>query len=144
MYHITEILLACQQLKLLYEKMITEVAKKHNLGRMEVDVLLFLWNNPTLDSAKDIVEIRQIAKSYVSKTVESLVEKELLTAAADKEDRRKIHLEVNKNAEKIVKEARQTQNKYLKIIYKDVTKEEKETLKKIMEKMVYNVKEELL
>lgn len=100
MYQTTEILLICQQLKQLYQKKISDVAKKHGMSRIEVDILLFLSNNPTCDTAKDIVEIRQIAKSYVSKTVEYLVEKELLHAVSDKEDRRKVHLEVSKKQER--------------------------------------------
>lgn len=143
MYQTTEILLICQQLKQLYQKKISDVAKKHGMSRIEVDILLFLSNNPTCDTAKDIVEIRQIAKSYVSKTVEYLVEKELLHAVSDKEDRRKVHLEVSKKAREIVKEARQMQKDYLKIIYKGITKEEKDILKIIMEKVIHNVEEEL-
>lgn len=143
MYHTTEILLICQKLKQLYGNMITDVGKKYDMSRIEVDILLFLSNNPTCDTAKDIVEIRQIAKSYVSKTVEYLVEKEMILPVLDKEDRRKVHLKVSKKAGEVVKEARKVQKDYLKIIYKDITTEEKNILKISMEKVARNVEEEL-
>ena len=94
MSNTTEILVSASMFGKLYSKMIMEVADKYSMNKVEVDILLFLNNNPKYDTAKDIVELRGIAKSYVSKSVDKLVAKNFLSIHADKEDRRVIHLKV--------------------------------------------------
>ena len=53
-------------LKTLYARCIEEVCTAYKLTRMELDILLFLANNPCYDTATDIIEIRYLAKSQVS------------------------------------------------------------------------------
>ena len=45
-------------LKRAYDAALKPVAEAHGLTRNEVDVLLFLANNPGYDTARDIVELR--------------------------------------------------------------------------------------
>lgn len=89
MNNTTEVLMATSMFGKLYTKKILEVASKYNMNKVEVDILLFLNNNPQYDTAKDIVEVRGIAKSYVSKSIDKLVEKKLLSLNVDKKDRRR-------------------------------------------------------
>ena len=63
-----------------------------DLTMREVHVLLFLANNPGYDTARDIVELRGLAKSQVSQAVELLVSRGLLRRVADGADRRVVHL----------------------------------------------------
>ena len=65
-----------------------------DLTMREVHVLLFLANNPGYDTARDIVELRGLAKSQVSQAVELLVSRDLLRRVADGADRRVVHLEI--------------------------------------------------
>ena len=78
MSNTTEILVSASMFGKLYSKMIMEVADKYSMNKVEVDILLFFNNNQKYDTAKDIVELRGIAKSYVSKSVDKLVEKDKL------------------------------------------------------------------
>ena len=108
-----------------------------------MDILLFLNNNPQYDTAKDIVEVRGIAKSYVSKSIDKLVEKKLLSVNVDKKDRRIIHLKVESSANTVIKEALEAQKNYVDTVYNGISKEEKDILKPIIYKMIKNIKEEL-
>ena len=60
----------------------------------EVHVLLFLANNPGLDTARDIVALRGLAKSQVSQAVERLTDQGVLSRCPDEADRRIIHLAI--------------------------------------------------
>lgn len=42
--------------KKIYDQSLEPVCKKYQLTRMELDILLFLANNPGYDTAKDIIE----------------------------------------------------------------------------------------
>ena len=143
MNNTTEVLMATSMFGKLYTKKILEVASKYNMNKVEVDILLFLNNNPQYETAKDIAELRGIAKSYVSKSVDKLVAKNFLSIHADKEDRRVIHLKVENLAGEVIKEALEAQRKYVDTIYNGISKEEEEVLKEIVNKMLSNIKKEL-
>ena len=143
MNNTTEVLMATSMFGKLYTKKILEVAGKYNMNKVEVDILLFLNNNPQYDTAKDIVEVRGIAKSYVSKSIDKLVEKKLISLNVDKKDRRIIHLKVESSANTVIKEALEAQKNYVDTVYNGISKEEKDILKPIIYKMIKNIKEEL-
>lgn len=56
-------------IKTLYANCVKEVRIHHKITRMELDILLFLANNPCFDTAKEIVEIRCLSKSQVSSSL---------------------------------------------------------------------------
>ena len=62
-------------MKRLYEEQFEEICQKYQITQNEADILAFLANNPDYDTARDIVEIRMITKSYISKSVENLIKK---------------------------------------------------------------------
>ena len=75
MNNIINYLVTGKSLKKAYGKYMEGIGEQYGLSRMEIDVLLFLYNNPGHDTASDLVELRSIAKSYVSMAVESLTRK---------------------------------------------------------------------
>lgn len=53
-------------LRRLYTRRFAELLRETGLNQAEMDVLLFLANNPPYDTARDIVRRRGLAKSHVS------------------------------------------------------------------------------
>ena len=66
-----------------YARQFEPAAAKYGLSQLEIDILLFLHNNPERNTARDIVEMRGFAKSNVSNAVESLRQKGYLAAEPD-------------------------------------------------------------
>ena len=64
-YNSTKILAGGQKMKRLYEEQFEEICQKYQITQNEADILAFLANNPDYDTARDIVEIRMITKSYI-------------------------------------------------------------------------------
>ena len=77
-----------------YGKLLEPICQEWKLTRTELNVMLFLYNNPEFDRAADIVSHRGIAKSHVSLSVASLEEKGLLRRRYSELDRRTAHLEL--------------------------------------------------
>ena len=77
-----------------YDQQFLPLLEKTGLSMREVHVLLFLANHPGQDTARDVTELRGLAKSQVSQAVEVLTDRGLLARRADGEDRRIIHLEI--------------------------------------------------
>lgn len=135
----TQILLRFQNFNKLYKKLQNDICDKYNISHIELDIILFLYNNPQHDTAKDLVQLRGIAKSYISKSIDLLLKKGLITTIEDEKDRRKIHIKIKDKSLNIVEEGKIVQSKFLNIIYKDISQEEKDNLQNILNKIAKNV-----
>ena len=123
-----------------YYKFLAPICREESLTRNELDVLLFLHNNPEYDRATDIVSRRGIAKSHVSLSVSTLEEKGLLHRRFDESDRRTAHLELTGSGRNIAARARDIQLRYFEAIYRDISPEEFEVWKKIVLKVQSNIR----
>lgn len=138
----SEILAVTNQFNKFYSMRITETAMEFHMSKVEMDVLLFLYNNPQFDTARDIVEYRHIAKSYVSKAVELLVKKGALLIKEDTKDRRIIHLEITGKAMEAAKQARRVQERIMEELFQNLTEEEQNLFEKVLRKMSDNIEKE--
>lgn len=77
-FDITEILYSVKNINDLYYNLSVKVANECGITKPEADILTFLNNNPSCDTAKDIVKLKGFSKAYVSKAVEPLILKELI------------------------------------------------------------------
>ena len=119
----------------LYKNMMMPICEKHNITYMELTIILFLGNNPTLDKACDIVEKRHIAKSHASSTIKSLIDKQLIEGACLKCDRRSVHLKLLPNAYEIFKDGQAVQKEFFDIYTSELSNNEIEMLKNVLNKM---------
>ena len=129
-----------------YTKLLDSLCKEWNLTHNELDILLFLHNNPEYDRATDIVSHRGIAKSHVSLGVTNLVEKAFLMRRFDESDRRTAHLTLTEQGKLIASQGREVQQQYFAAMYQGISPEELEIWKKIVLKVQNNVRnfEEIL
>lgn len=92
-----------------YDRQFLPLLEQTDLTMREVHVLLFLANHPGQDTARDVTELRGMAKSQVSQAVEVLAGRGLLTRRADGEDRRVVHLEITEQGAPLAREAQAVQ-----------------------------------
>lgn len=111
--------------KTLYGKCVAEVCERHALSRVELDILLFLANNPTLDTAKDIVELRYLHKSQVSGALRALEERGYICRAYAAGNRKTVHLRLLEGAAtEAVEDGQAAQEKFMSILLRGLTEEE--------------------
>lgn len=127
----------------LYSRKIGEAASCHDISKAEADILLFLQNNPGYDAAKDIVNIRGIAKSYVSKSIDILAKKKFLTTSLDPKDRRVTHLQLTKEAEAALIDLKEAQEEVFTLITRNISEERKNEVRLAFRQIAANIKEEL-
>lgn len=127
----------------LYEYKLQPVIQKYDLLKIEIDVLMFLYNHPNYDRAKDIVSKRGIAKSHVSKAIDLLYKKGYLNIQVDHKDKRVNHLIILDKAKPIILDGLACQKNFYDVFFKNLSEDEIEMLKKVLIKMNENVKEEL-
>ena len=122
-----------------YARLMDPICKKWDLTRNELDVLLFLANNPEYDRAADIVANRGIAKSHVSQSVGSLEEKGMLRCCMDPADRRTVRLKLTELSLPIAREGQAAQKRFFDRIHQGLTGEELSLMRKLMQKVCDNI-----
>ena len=139
MYCKTIILHLIQLCKRRYASALQPVEQAHGLTRNEIDVLLFLSNNPGYDTARDIVELRALSKPPVCKAVDSLPRRGFLAGEQDRHDRRCVHLTLQSAAGQAVQDAQQAQQDFVLQLYQGMTPEEEQALNRALSRLVKNL-----
>ena len=119
-----------------YARRLEPVCGRFGLTRMELDVLLFLANNPTRDTAAEIIRTRGFSKSHVSASVKGLIQRGCLTGVTRSGNHKAIHLQLLPAAEEIVRAGQEAQAGFFRFLFQDVTQEEADTLVRVLRRMV--------
>ena len=123
-----------------YARLLEPICKKCDLTRNELDVLLFLANNPDFDRAVDIVNNRGLAKSHVSMSVTSLENRGLLERIPDPLDRRTVHLKLTEQAKEITDWGCRVQKQFMDYLHQGVTEEQLEMMRMFADRVHENIK----
>ena len=123
----------------LYHSLMTPVCEKYGITHTELVILLFLTNNPKLDTATDIVEKHRITKSSVSTSVRMLQERGLITGEFTDGNHRSIHLRVCEAADKIIRDGMTAQKRFLSVMTDGFSQEEKRNLRDYLERINRNI-----
>ena len=113
------------KMRKLLDKKSEVFAQKYGVRNVELEILLFLYHSPCGDTAKDIVEEKNLSKAHISKSVDNLRAKGFVVLTEDENDRRKRH------------------NECKEVVMRYVTDEEKKLMNQIMQKMLRSLDEEL-
>ena len=95
-----------------YAAAMRPLAQETGLPQGAVDILLFLANNPGLDTARDICACRGLKPGIVSLNVENLTAGGYITRQSVPGDRRKFRLVCTPKAEPIVSRGRALQEAF--------------------------------
>jgi len=123
-----------------YARLLDPICKKWDLTRNELDVMLFLYNNPEFDRAVDIVNNRGLSKSHVSLSISSLESKKLLTRQEDPSDRRTVHLQLTERGTEISEAGRRSQKRFFSYLHQGVTQEQIDMMIDFSKKVAENIK----
>ena len=135
----TELLLLNRQFGRYYAEQFEPLMEQTGLSINEVNVLLFLFNNPGMNTARDITELRGLGKSQVSQAVESLVTHGYLRRRVNERDRRVVHLSITEEGEPLASAARKIQAYAVNELLSELTEDEREQLTELIKKIASNV-----
>ena len=124
-----------------YAHAMDPVCRKWGLTKNELDVLLFLNNNPEFDRASDVVTHRGMTKSHVSLSVTSLESRGMLQRRVNPQDRRTIHLELTDVGREIAAAGRELQEVFFRKVFQGITYEEMEFWQSMMKRVCCNIAE---
>lgn len=125
--------------RILYSACLDPVCRKYGLNRTELDILLFLINNPQYDTAADISSLKALAKSHVSTSLRTLERAGLLEKYQLPADRRVIHLRVTPAADAVAADGRAAQEKFRSVLISGLDQEELRIVEQAHAKIIRNV-----
>lgn len=123
----------------LYQRMLAPARESSGLTQAELDILLFLANNPEYDTASDIVAVRRLAKSNVSVGIRNLEGKGLLLRRPDERDRRVEHLVLTPAALKPAELGREGQQKFGALLLEGFSPEDRAVLEELIGRIQQNI-----
>jgi len=122
-----------------YSRYLEPVCRKWELTRSELDVLLFLYNNPDCDRAADIVTRRGMTKSHVSLSVANLAELGHLQRSFSPVDRRNAHLSLTEQGRIIAAEGREAQLDFFRRLHQGIPEAELRIWQATADKICQNI-----
>ena len=139
----TQLLRVIQQFRRYYARQFTELLDSTGLSMREMHVVLFLANNPGQDTARDVTELRGLAKSQVSAAVDLLAERGLLRRLPDGEDRRVVHLALTEAGAALARAGQRIQSACLETLFAGLTPPEAERFQALLEKVLTHAEAQL-
>lgn len=125
----------------LYDRTLDPVAQRCGLTRMELDLLLFLHNNPGHATAAEAVRLRRWTKSHVSVAVHALEERGLLSAVHPPGNRKVLSLTPLPAAENVIREGTAAQDRFMETLNRGVSPEELVLAAQIIQKIARNIRD---
>ncbi|UUV17339.1 MarR family winged helix-turn-helix transcriptional regulator [Fusobacteria bacterium ZRK30] len=120
-----------------YQHYMREELKKYKIGNSDYPILLCLSNNYGI-CQNEVSRLTKLNKSLISKGVKKLIEHGYLYQEDDLHHKQKQKLFLTKNGEKIIPDLKNIINHWKKIILKDLSESEIDTLFKVMKKIDQN------
>lgn len=109
-----------------YAAALRPLCERTGMAQGAVDILLFLANNPGMDTARDICTYRHLKPSIVSFHVDNLVQQGYLERQDIPEDRRKCRLVCTDKAAPVIRRGRAVQETFSRQLTEGLTPEELE------------------
>lgn len=122
-----------------YRKLCAQAVEEYGFTPNEILVMMFLANSPDLNSASDIAHYRNISKSLVAKSVESLCRKGYIATGKDKKDRRLVHLYLTDQSREAVAALRACRSAFLKRLYEGISEQDMEIISRATSVMNQNI-----
>ena len=127
--------------KKLYDQALDPVAQRCGLTRMELDLLLFLHNNPARNTAAEAVRLRRWTKSHGSAAVHALEEKGLLAASHPPGNRKTLRLTPLPAAEAIISQGIAAQHWFVEAETHGIAPEELAQMEQVIQKIARNIRD---
>ncbi len=137
------ILAYAQHYKKYYTAQFAGAAAAYGLNQLEIDILLFLHNNPELCTASDICRYRGLAKSNVSAAVERLRSRGVLEVLPAPDNRRQRILRFTGAARPMAEALAEIQRRTLEPLFDGFTAAEQQALQEYLCRMDANIQRQL-
>lgn len=138
-----DVVMSGVQLKKLLAKKVEPIIQECDLRPVELDILVLLQREKSIDTAKGIIQKKHLSKAHISKSIDNLRSRGFIQLEEDISDHRILHIRLTEKSQKIIEEVTKIYEECREIMQRGITKEELEVVKKVIAKMNHNINLEL-
>lgn len=139
--NIEKVLKHFANIRKVYSKAFTNMLEDDSFSPNEINVLIFLNNNPKKNTSKELCKYLDVSKGLVCRSIDSLLKKDLIKIKPDDEDKRIQRIILSKKSDKIIKQILDAKKEMDKIILKELSINEINQMEKTIKKIL-NIFEE--
>lgn len=114
------------------EEKTKEVMKKFDLRKIDVQILVYLASNDTLDTARDLAETGMFTKGHISQAVKRLVDLGYIYTEKDDIDQRVQHLKLTEKSMESISDVVQQRNTFFDKIFDGISITDTRALERIL------------
>ena len=102
----------------------------------EISILIFLDNNPSISTSRELVYFLNVSKGLISRSIDSLSRKGYVECKVDEKDHRCQHILLTKKSQRIVQTLQTEINKINEKLLEDISEKDIECTQKTIEKIL--------
>ena len=111
------------------------IINQYELSKSQFDIIVDIYfSSPK--SLKKLCNALDLAPSTVSEMLDRMEKKDLIVKKKDEKDKRKIKIDITKQANKIIKDVINRRVEYVKEVLEEVNEDNLEVLKQVLMKML--------
>ena len=129
------------QIRKVYVNEFGKLFPEENFSPNEIDVLIFLSNNPSINTNRQLSLCLNVSKGLICRSTDSLFRRGLLAVTPDSSDSRIQHLSLTEQADSIIRDLQYARRKLEAEVLHDIPKEELLQLQETAEKILNRFQE---
>lgn len=127
--------------KKLYKSYVEKELKEFGLSQIEIEIIAYLNRYSKNNTAKEIVEYLSLSKGMISRTLDSLIAKEIIELQKDKVDKRVLRLKLTDKSKELVSKLEISNKKFFEGLINNISEEKLDIFTEVLEDMIENLKD---
>lgn len=128
-----------EQFRKAYAKLCYPHLANYGFSPCEVEILIFLSNNPNIQTAKELTIFLGVSKGLIARSVDNLMKKDLLHVDIDTNDRRIQHLSLSAASSDIIAYLKEKQNEFSQLTTRDIDPDDLLRIGRVFTQMNMNI-----
>ena len=141
--NVEEMLKSYTMIREAYSNYLSKIIDDGSFSPNEINILVFLYNNPSINTSKKLTVTLGVSKGLISRSVDTLISKGLLIKEKDLEDGRNAHLKLSKKAEPLILQMQASKDRFAKRLIENLDPEEFAIYQKVQNQINENLIEAL-
>lgn len=138
---VEEMLSYFNQIRRVYANELNLKFSTENFSPNEISILILLSNNPSINTSSQLCTILGVSKGLISRSIDALIEKELISCEKDASDKRIQRIFLTEKSSPVIQRLNREVTNINNEVLKDISKEELQQVETTVTKILTRFKE---
>lgn len=138
---VEEMLSYFNQIRRVYANELNLKFSNENFSPNEISILILLSNNPSFNTSSQLCTILGVSKGLISRSIDALIEKELISSEKDASDKRIQRIYLSEKSSPVIQRLQREVTNINNEVLKDISREELQQVEMTVTKILTRFKE---